>query len=291
MTDWVAVALDDIRAVADTPFGGVEGVPSGGARGLASRYVGYWDHADHAVRRREVPGMGVTLILSMGPSMQVSGPAMRLPVTVRSFVAGLHQGPAMTEHDGLQSGIQVDLQPLAARSILGAAMDDLADRTTNLEEVLGASAERLMGSLAEARTWSERFGLLDAALAEAARTGPAPSVESRWLHGQLLRRDADSSVARLVEETGRSHRHLVAGFKRDVGLGPKAFTRLVRFRRAVELIRAGRPLALVAAGAGYYDQAHLGREFRALAGTTPGRYRQEEVSQVNFVQDGEHGDP
>jgi len=106
----VAVALDDAGAAADTQFGGLEAIPGAGARELASRYVGYWEHSDHPVRRREVPGMGVTLILSMGPSMRVAGPVMDAPVVARPFVAGLHQGPAMTEHDGFQSGIQVDLR-------------------------------------------------------------------------------------------------------------------------------------------------------------------------------------
>ncbi len=35
---------------------------------------------------------------------------------------------------------------------------------------------------------------------------------------------------------------------------------------ALELARTGEPLALVAARAGYADQAHLAREVRALAG-------------------------
>jgi AraC-like DNA-binding protein len=45
--------------------------------------------------------------------------------------------------------------------------------------------------------------------------------------------------------------------------------RVFRFRRAVELLSGGAGFAEAAAVCGYYDQAHLNREFRALAGCTP----------------------
>jgi AraC-like DNA-binding protein len=50
--------------------------------------------------------------------------------------------------------------------------------------------------------------------------------------------------------------------------------------------------ASVATEAGYYGQPHFNREFRSQAGTSPGRYRIEELAgEVNFVQDLEIGDP
>jgi transcriptional regulator GlxA family with amidase domain len=57
-----------------------------------------------------------------------------------------------------------------------------------------------------------------------------------------------------------------------VGLSPKTAARVIRFDRALGLLRGGVPLAEVAAACGYYDQAHFTREFRALAETTPGRF-------------------
>ena len=55
----------------------------------------------------------------------------------------------------------------------------------------------------------------------------------------------------------------------EVGLTPKQAARVLRFERAGGLLRSGRyDLAMVAAEAGYYDQAHLSNEWRALAGCT-----------------------
>ncbi len=60
-------------------------------------------------------------------------------------------------------------------------------------------------------------------------------------------------------------------FRDTLGVGPKAFSQLTRFRRALRAARQPDRAnwASVAATAGYYDQAHLITEFRAIAGVTP----------------------
>jgi AraC-like DNA-binding protein len=81
-------------------------------------------------------------------------------------------------------------------------------------------------------------------------------------------------------------RRLQRAFDRSVGLSPKVLGRVLRLRQAVRRLEsAGRPLswAGVAAAAGYADQAHLIREFRALAGVTPAAYVRERRA-VGFVQ-------
>lgn len=67
---------------------------------------------------------------------------------------------------------------------------------------------------------------------------------------------------------------MVTRFRDDIGLAPKSVARILRFQRALASMHAGdRPsLAAVAAGCGYYDQAHLNREFLEMAGTTPTTY-------------------
>ena len=50
---------------------------------------------------------------------------------------------------------------------------------------------------------------------------------------------------------------------------PAVLRRVLRFRRATDLLYAGVPLAEAAARAGYADQPHLSREVRLLAGVAP----------------------
>jgi transcriptional regulator GlxA family with amidase domain len=80
-------------------------------------------------------------------------------------------------------------------------------------------------------------------------------------------------VAELVRKSGWSHRHVTARFREQVGLTPKAASRVIRFERAaVSLASGAAGLADVAAGSGYADQSHLTREFVRLSGDTPARY-------------------
>jgi transcriptional regulator GlxA family with amidase domain len=70
-----------------------------------------------------------------------------------------------------------------------------------------------------------------------------------------------------------SNRHLQRLFAERVGIGPARYAQLARFARAVPLVSSARTLTDVAAGAGYFDQAHFCRDFRAFSGMTPDEYR------------------
>jgi AraC-like DNA-binding protein len=253
----------------------VLGRPPPRLQGRALRYVGYRESSGQPVRRREVPTGAVTLILNLGPRMRVATPAAETATAVTSFVAGLHDGPALTEHDGEQAGLQVDLTPLGAYSLLGVPMHELTNRVVELDAVIGSRAGHLMEQLGAARRWEERFALVDELLGAAVATGPRPSPEVAWMWHQLALAGGTGSIAALAEEVGWSRRHLVARFRREVGVSPKTMARVLRFHRAVrEMTTSGdrTSLAEVAATCGYYDQAHFNREFRQLAGCTPSQH-------------------
>jgi AraC-like DNA-binding protein len=87
-------------------------------------------------------------------------------------------------------------------------------------------------------------------------------------------RRAPGRIDELQREAGVSPRHFIALFRGVTGITPKHYFRLQRFgSAAAALAMRDGGLADVAAAAGYADQAHLTREFRDLAGFTPGRYR------------------
>ena len=76
----------------------------------------------------------------------------------------------------------------------------------------------------------------------------------------------------LARSAGLSAFHLCRVFREAVGMPPHAYQTQVRVRRAKSLLRAGQPITLTAAEAGFYDQAHLTRHFKRIVGLTPGRY-------------------
>jgi AraC-like DNA-binding protein len=77
---------------------------------------------------------------------------------------------------------------------------------------------------------------------------------------------AAASVEEMSLGTGMSPRTLQRWFARHVGLPPRRFLRLLRFHKAFEQVPDQPSLADHAAAQGYADQAHMAREFRAMAG-------------------------
>jgi len=81
---------------------------------------------------------------------------------------------------------------------------------------------------------------------------------------------ASSSVAEISAATGLPHRRLQRIFARELGLAPRTYLRLLRFREALQDVQQGGDnLADTAAARGYADQAHMARDFRELAGMPP----------------------
>jgi transcriptional regulator GlxA family with amidase domain len=87
------------------------------------------------------------------------------------------------------------------------------------------------------------------------------------------RNDRHQTIDRLADQLGWSARRLHRRFFAACGYGPKMLQRILRLQRAIRLARAGTHPAMGLAGlareAGFADQAHMTRDFRALTGLTP----------------------
>ncbi len=82
------------------------------------------------------------------------------------------------------------------------------------------------------------------------------------------------AIGDLSVSAGVSSTHLAQRFKELIGVTPKRLARTHRFTATVFAIDPAGPIDWddLAGGAGYFDQAHFGHEFRAFTGLTPTRY-------------------
>jgi AraC-like DNA-binding protein len=134
-----------------------------------------------------------------------------------------------------------------------------------LETVAGRAGGELVERLALAPTWAARFALLDAEIAARVAASAPPPREVAWAWSRLAATDGAVPVGALAQQLGWSRKRLVGRFREHVGLAPKLYARLLRFQAAVELL-------WIALDCGYYDQAHLNRDFRAFADVTPSEF-------------------
>ena len=255
----------------------VRGRPHPELTGLVGGYVDFSQSAAGPVETREVATAKIVLIVDLDDGWTIEGERYR------SFAGGLYPRPVTVRHEGSAAGVQIALEPVAARGLLGIPAGELANRTVGLEALLGRRADEVAERLHGATGAAERFALLDAELRRAlagARHACRPDVQRAW--SLLVRSGGRMRVGELAAELGCSRRHLVNRFADDIGAPPKVAARMLRFERARWRIGSA-PLARLAAECGYADQAHLAREFSEFAGRPP--------TSFPFVQDAGGGPP
>lgn len=256
--------------------------------GMVASTVGYRDEGPAQPLHRGLPSPYLTFIFSLADPI-VTGETVEHAAGSKAFrnkiiVGGLHQRPAFIVPDDHQHGIQLSVHPLAARAVFGVSVAELTALVSEGGDVLGERAERCRQRLVEEESWPARFAVLREFLhsqVEAAgrRAAPRADVAEAWRW--LAWHRGDGSMTGLARHVALSPRQLTAVFVSELGVGPKQVARLMRFHHAVQLVAATVPrgeldLASVATRTGFFDHAHLDRDFAQFAGISPTGWLAEE---------------
>jgi AraC-like DNA-binding protein len=261
---------------------------SPGLRPYLAELIGYAYPGDPPELHRGLPSRHLTLVIALDEPLGIGWPGE--PVSkYQASASGLHHTAVRIGQSPNRSGIQLSLTPAGSRLLLGVPAAELSGLAVDLDLILGPAARRLPDRLTELPDWEQRFAAVEEFLAAAVRrrtpavlAGPAPEVA--WAWRRLSTSRGGAGVQQIADEVGWSRRHLSERFRREYGLTPKVAARVMRFEHAVgRLRRSPTPrLADLAAICGYADQAHLTREWNALAGCPPRQWMAEELP---FVQD------
>ena len=187
--------------------------------------------------------------------------------------------------------VSVRFHPGAALPFLGVPLHELVDRSVPLAELWGARGASLADELAAAAP-GERVARLERALRRRLEGAGTDLTLAARAAGLMRQSRGGARVREVAAALGVGERRLERAFDVAVGLSPKELARVLRFRAAVRALDAARAprWSALALDAGYADQPHFVREFRALAGVTPGAYAAERrgaAPAVGSVQYGE----
>ena len=221
------------------------------------------------------PAPAAVLIVNLGAPFRTRARSDLEPaeyadgVVVSTLTRALEFGyPAGTRSVG------VDFKSWGLAPFLAMPVVELRDRPVTVEEVWGRPAtEELRDRLATAAGPREMLTLLEDQLmrlvCETAGLGLIRHTSSVIAAATGAVAIGDLSVAAGVGST-----YLAQRFKEIIGFTPKRLARTHRFTATVFSINPAEPIdwADLAVGAGYFDQAHFGHEFRAFTGLTPTRY-------------------
>lgn len=150
-------------------------------------------------------------------------------------------------------------EPLHALFGVSVALDTLIPRH-KLDEV----EDRLAAASSHARRFAvvERFLLAQRQAADTDRLIDKAVQDIKHANG-------DIRIKEMVADLPISRDAFEKRFNRVVGTSPKQYARIVRLRRVIDQYRAPSSLTDAALAAGYFDQAHFVKDFKAFTGRTP----------------------
>ena len=220
------------------------------------------DEIDCDSHRVALPRAEIQIVVRFGPSARngIDVHALGMQQTVRRKL--IRRG---------QRAVTARLRLGSSKAVLGVPASAVAGSILALDDLWsGAAVQGLLDRLSRVSDMMEAVEIIESAIAERLSLAEARDADVP-LALRAAATLATANVSSVAVELGVSERHLRRVFREAVGLSPKAFARLARFRHALRIARDDTRLswATIAAAAGYYDQAHLIEEFRAIGGVTP----------------------
>lgn len=229
----------------------------------------------HEIVERVIPDGAVRLVVHWGDAPTAGPPRSLLAI-------GPSTAPAVLRLSGRMAGLAITLRHGAAAALLGVPVGEIAGLALPLQALWPRDEAQALDALADLEDDASRVRLVQQALLRRLRHetagDPRPAVHALRL---LMQSGGRLLVPALAAQVGLGERRLQQLFSAQFGLSPRRWSRLARLHRCLRELRVQpqRSWAEVALDGGFFDQAHLANEFRALCGCTPAEYRRLAVSE------------
>ncbi len=254
-------------------------------------------YAPRHTRERLIPDGAATLIVDLGetPKRLFRGDYATEHIAFRrAWISGMQLKPIVIEAQPFSALMVIRFQPGGAYPFLGHDLSALTNDVASFDAVVGAAAESLRDRVLGPEGGPARIAAAESWLRDRL-TGSAIHPAIAYVARRLQR--PGTRIADVVEETGFTSRHMLALFRRWIGVTPKQYARIARFQHALQALAyngtidnnlEGRPLprpdwAALAADLCFSDQSHLSHEFTAFAGMTPGDYAASYRGLANYL--------
>lgn len=222
---------------------------------------------------RVLPDGCMELILQFGDDFlrhRADGSTQRQP---RAVVAGQLETALRLQSTGRVGTFGVRFEPAGAALFLGPDADELTGSIVALDDLAPPGADTLAEELADAPDDDARVALATRWLLQRfdARRDRLDALRGVLSAVSLIEASGGRlDVGALAEHLGWNRRRLERAFRAQVGVSAKTLSRVVRFQHVVRALGEvpDTRLAALALDAGYSDQAHLARDFKALAGVS-----------------------
>ena len=255
--------------------------PPGSPLHGALEQIWYFDGALALARERVFPDGFAELIVQLDRPHR-DGDTTSLDPFPAVCINGLRTRPSVVvAPSGRCRVLGIRFDPAGVYSLLHASPKELVDVTIDLHDGLGRGAAELgerCADAAQTAAWSPARSAAATVLAAqrwllqrtARESAPDPAVA--WTAAAIRNANGIVSVNAIGRRLALSRTRLAQRFLERTGVTPKRFARIVRFHRALSLLGRSENIAETAGETGYYDQAHMYRDFAEFARMTPGEF-------------------
>lgn len=256
---------------------------------LMPAVTGLWatESETSAFREQVLPRESVELMINLGGPQTLIQPDGGHSEFRQGWVSGLQSGCLEIASPTPARLVAASLHPAHAGALLGLEGWECSNRVVRLDEILSTATRDLVERMHACDSVAGRFGELVRFLRIRLERARLPCAAACFSVNRILATGGQVSARDLQDDLRCSARYLEKSLAAHTGFTPKRLARLVRFSRAVDVIRTGPPpdWSAVAQACGFYDQAHFANEFRQFTGATPGEFlqRRDPSSQAMLV--------
>lgn len=193
----------------------------------------------------------------------------------KAFVSGLTDLPITIDALGDTGTIAVNLYPLGLYHFAKNPADDFTNNSIDLFDLLGNKINNLLDALTNTPNIQMKVSIVNRFLIDELNISILKkNAKIEYVQNKLITSGGNINIVALAKEFGLSVSSLERNFRKQAGFTPKHYARIMRFNQVFRLLNRHESLSWqdIVFKCGYYDQAHLIKEFSKFSGETPQKY-------------------
>ena len=178
-------------------------------------------------------------------------------------------------YNGKVSMLGIRFKPVGITAFTRVPVNEFTNQRIDMTLVETLFDEQFYESLPEKKSMKQRIEHIDAYFAQKLKSIFAPQQQIVYAVNLIQKTKGRLSLAEVASEACLSPRHFERKFKSAVGISPKAFSKVVKFKHAISFLNEHKDESIfsIAVDCGYYDHTHMIKDFKSLSGNTPSFYR------------------
>lgn len=238
----------------------------------------YWEfegESQPGMRINILPDGCTDFIFTLGEAFEAVNGGLLMQPYHSYFVGPMRKYSELFTHSRTVHMFGIRFLPCGVSCFMTLPLCELADRRLSVNDMDTFWDDSFAEQLYEKQHTRKRIDFVETILLKRlAGSNLAADTRIRYAVDYINRYKGQQPIRFLADEVCLCQRHFERIFKMYTGFSPKEYSRIIKFRHAVDLLRATSSdnLISIAVDAGYYDVSHLSKEIKNMSGSTAGSF-------------------